>query len=279
MKGKNSKRFVLIHVSWMCFECVCACAHSTFQMGLRFGWQRRCNIHNRLGECNEVKCHNIPHRSASPQFWQPAYAHRCLVCVCVCTYSMALSWMPVCILFRMEEKGTEVKTSGTTNITQCLFLKREKGAKDPPKGQKNVEMSLLLLLPSARFSSPAVISFRAFFISHFQVSSPSIFSPSLWRWINGKSILLWPSGLTRVISSASEGFQVSLPGSCGQQRQRPTGAGGGVTLACSLTTLSGWDTQAVIINTPQLSLKELHVPLGITFHCTLSPVFKSPSFL
>lgn len=23
MKGKNSKRFVLIHVSWMCFECVC----------------------------------------------------------------------------------------------------------------------------------------------------------------------------------------------------------------------------------------------------------------
>lgn len=54
---------------------------------------------------------------------------------------------------------------------------------------------------------------------------------------------------------------------------------GGVALACSLTTLSGWDTQAVIINTPHLSLEELCAPLGITFHCTLSPVFKSSSFL
>lgn len=75
MKYKKSKRIIVTHVlrrECACVsDCRCVCVHGMFQTGLRFGWQRCCNIHNSLGKCNEVKCHNISHRSASLQFWQP----------------------------------------------------------------------------------------------------------------------------------------------------------------------------------------------------------------
>lgn len=195
MKNNNSKRFILIRV----LQCGCvnvhaaveACAHGMFQTGLRFGWQRCCNIHNSLGKCNEVKCHNIPHCSASPQFWQPASAHRCHVCVCVCVDSLAPSWVSVYILCGIQR---------IVSICRCA--------------------SSFFILPSTSFLLPYLLLLRGhflpcFFISHLRVSSPSIFSPSLSRSLNGKLILLCPVGLTRLISFASEGFQVSLPGSCG----------------------------------------------------------------
>lgn len=64
-------------------KCVCV-----FQGG--FGWQHCHNIHNRLGKCNEVKCHNIQHRSASLHFWQQ-HVSLCVLAdfvYSVCLYSV-----------------------------------------------------------------------------------------------------------------------------------------------------------------------------------------------
>lgn len=80
---------------WQCAGCVSGvsvnvCAHSMFQTGLRFGWQHCCNIHNNLGKCNELKCHNISNRSASLHFWQSDSAPQCCVCVFVCVHWLYL---------------------------------------------------------------------------------------------------------------------------------------------------------------------------------------------
>lgn len=64
-----------------------------------------------------------------------------------------------------------------------------------------------------------------FIISHFLVSSPSIFSLSPWRFWKAKVMLFCPLGLPRLISFEWESFQACLPGSCGQ-RQHPSGPSG-----------------------------------------------------
>lgn len=177
MNSKKNKSFILIRV----LQCGCvnvhaaveACAHGMFQTGLRFGWQRCCNIHNSLGKCNEVKCHNIPHRSASPQFWQPASAHRCRVCVYVCVW---IHWLHLECLFRFcvgwgqwlrEEKG-EAKASchGATSIIQPHSLFQQEIQNRSRELSAFVDVPPLFYLPhpfySLTFSPSVVISFRAF---------------------------------------------------------------------------------------------------------------------
>lgn len=97
MTSKNRQGFIFIHVlqcervSARATVSVYVCAHSMFQTGLHFCWQRCCNVHNSLGKCNEVKCHNIVHRSASLQFCRPTSLYRCHVCLCLCVFTGSIA--------------------------------------------------------------------------------------------------------------------------------------------------------------------------------------------
>lgn len=144
MKSKNSRRFILIHV----LQCGCVYMRAyrergfmcpQFQTGLRFGWQRCCNIHNSLGKCNEVKCHNIPRRSASPQFWQPASTHRCSVSFCVCVCGFNGSILSICLYFMMDgASGWEGDKKSQSKLPRChlyLLYSNRKSRIDPENCQ------------------------------------------------------------------------------------------------------------------------------------------------
>lgn len=100
---------------------------------------------------------------------------------------------------------------------------------------------LLISLPPQSFPS-----FTASHTSFSLVTSESLhllFSPSLWRSLNGKFILLCPVGLTRLISFESGGFTGVPLGLLVLAEAESLWAVWG--LACSLTTLSAQDTQGV----------------------------------
>lgn len=114
---------------------------------------------------------------------------------------------------------------------------------------------------------------HCFYISHFRVSSTSIFSLPLWRSFNGRFTLVHPVALTRLISFESRrftGVPLGFPVLAVVVSLKAVWC-----KVCSLTLLSACDTQSVTINMPHLSLKEPHfeilkrIAYTITFLCSL----------
>lgn len=163
---------------WMCIRqwrvCEDAGAHSMFQTGLRFGWQRCCNIHNSLGKCNEVKCHNISHRSASLHFWQPNSAHWRYMCVCVCVFVFIGSIFSICLYFVWERaSGQKKKEPGTGEAKQAATV---------PPVSSSLTFYIWLLTEGERRKLEIVENFnrqcRKRFISTLFLSFSSISFPS-----------------------------------------------------------------------------------------------------
>lgn len=136
------------------------------------GWQHCHNIHNSLGKCNEVKCHNIQHRSGSLHFCQQDFTHwHCDVCLCV----HADSVFSVCLYSVWE--GGSCQESDTSchqyHIVTCYFYLPSGGE---PWGletwrtsewQKRQNMSQE---SSLRISSSSSFSFPAFTSLHLRTS-------------------------------------------------------------------------------------------------------------
>lgn len=110
---------------------------------------------------------------------------------------MAKKWKPG------TGEAKQAATMPPVSYSLALFLsrrrsrKKETGVIQDCKVTEHAEqiLSFLFLLPRRlRYYS---------YISHFRVSSPSIFSLSLWRSFNGKFILVHPVALTGLISFES----------------------------------------------------------------------------
>lgn len=118
---------------------------------------------------------------------------------------MAKKWKPGTGEAKQAATMPPVSYSLTLFLSRHRSREKETGDIQDCKVTEHAEQIQRILFLSFLFLLPRCLRYYCY-ISHFRVSSPSIFSPSLWRSFNGKFILVHPVALTRLISFESTRF-------------------------------------------------------------------------